>query len=195
MTEREQVTDIAEYVEAELVDELSLSELAAAANRYHSAAETSAHSAIECAWHAGEALNAAKAQCNHGDWLPWLEVNFEGSEATAQRYMKLANAAHVRDLNPGTSIRGALAAIQKENRAAENGSAPSAPASKRKAITDQARAAGWNLHRAIERIERIAADDRFDVQMRKVAPEIRGHLANAIESCQALLNRINNNQE
>ena len=189
------MTEVVEYVTAELVDGLSLSELAASANLYHAKAETSAHSAVECAWHAGQALNAAKARCDHGQWLPWLESNFTGSVDLANKYMRIANSERVLNLEPGTSIRGALAAIQKENRDSRSESAPPTPASKRKAITDQARDAGWNLRKAVERIERIAADDRFDAQMKKVAPEIWGHLVNAIEVCQHVLDRINNNQE
>jgi N6-adenosine-specific RNA methylase IME4 len=113
------VTDI---VKAEMVDGLSLPELASEANRFHLEAESKAQSAVESAWYAGRALIAAKEQLaaenggsSHRFWLPWLQANFNGSEATAQRYMQLANAAHVRDLEAETSIRGALAAIQKEN--------------------------------------------------------------------------------
>lgn len=58
-------------------------------------------------------------------------------------------------------------------------------------ITDQSRDAGWELRRAVERIERIAADGRFNAQIEKVAPHLRGHLTDAITSCQAVLDRIN----
>jgi len=188
-----QVTELSVFIEAELVDGLSLPQLSEVANRYHAEAETSAHSAVEYAWHAGQALIAAKGQCAHGEWLPWLEANFNGSRQTADNYQKLAsNCQHVSNLKPGTSIRGALAAIQKENRASKDELAPSTPAPKRKAITDQARSAGWNLRKAVERIERIAADDRFNAQKEKVAPEIRDHLVNAVEVCQHLIDRINN---
>lgn len=65
---------------------------------------------------------------------------------------------------------------------------PAAP--RRKALTDQARDAGWDLRKAVERLERIAADDRFEGQKEKVTRHLRGHLANAIEVCQDLLDRI-----
>jgi hypothetical protein len=68
--------------------------------------------------------------------------------------------------------------------------APAAP--RRKPITDQARDAGWELRKAVERIERIAADDRFAAQIEKMTPQLRGHLTDAITSCQAVLDRINN---
>lgn len=119
MTEQTTGTEI---IEAELVNGLTLPELASEANRFHLEAESQARSAVESAWYAGRALIAAKAQLaadndgsSHRLWLPWLKDNFNGSEATAQRYMQLANAARVRDLEPETSIRGALSAIQKES--------------------------------------------------------------------------------
>lgn len=64
---------------------------------------------------------------------------------------------------------------------------------KRKPITDAARDAGWDLRKSVERLQRIADDDRFATSTRKVAPHLRGHLTNAIEVCQDLLERINNN--
>lgn len=106
---------MSEIVVAEIIDGLSLPELASEANRFHAEAETKAHSAVESAWLAGKALAAAKEQCKHGEWLPWLDANFNGNASTATRYMQLANHARVHDLEPGTTLRGALAAIQKEN--------------------------------------------------------------------------------
>ncbi|WP_313673252.1 MT-A70 family methyltransferase [Mycolicibacterium sp.] len=107
---------MSEIVVAEIIDGLSLPELASEANRFHAEAETKAQSAVESAWLAGKALIAAKEQCKHGDWLPWLDANFDADERTARRYMVLAsNRTCVSDLDPGTSINGALAAIQKEN--------------------------------------------------------------------------------
>lgn len=104
-----------EIFDGELISGLSLPELASEANRYHADAEMKAQSAVESAWLAGKALIAAKQQCKHGNWLPWLGTNFQGSEATAKRYMMLAaNRSCVSDLEPATSINGALTAIQKE---------------------------------------------------------------------------------
>jgi Protein of unknown function (DUF3102) len=56
-----------------------------------------------------------KEAMGHGEWLPWLTENFEGSERHAQRYIKLyserdkllANPTRVSDL----SLRGALEEI------------------------------------------------------------------------------------
>lgn len=63
---------------------------------------------------------------------------------------------------------------------------------KRRPITDQARDAGWELRKAVERLERIASDDRFAENKEKVTPHLRGHLSNAVEVCQDLLDHITN---
>lgn len=85
---------------------------------------------------------------------------------------------------------GNLSRANVARKAREATGSPSAP--KRKALTDTARDAGWDLRRAVERLERIAADDRFDAHKDQMATHLRGHLNQAIEVCQGLLNRINN---
>lgn len=65
--------------------------------------------------------------------------------------------------------------------------------SRRRPITDQARDAGWDLRRAVERIQRIAQDDRFTPNREQVASHLRSHLSFAIEVCQDLLDRTTNN--
>jgi hypothetical protein len=57
---------------------------------------------------AGEKLNQAKAQMVHGEWLPWLKKNFDLSQVTASKYMRLAETKTTGS-NFG-SIREALAA-------------------------------------------------------------------------------------
>jgi hypothetical protein len=42
---------------------------------------------------AGEMLNEAKGQVPHGSWSRWLTKNFELSQTTAKRYMRLARVA------------------------------------------------------------------------------------------------------
>lgn len=73
------------------------------------AAETNFRSAVQHAIRAGELLIEAKSQLGHGEWLPWLEANFPGSERTAQNYMRMARkSACVADL---PSIRDAIALL------------------------------------------------------------------------------------
>ena len=69
----------------------SLGELAAAINAEHTAAERTARTAIEHARAAGECLLLAKAQVEHGQWLPWLSSNCPALSArTARAYMQLS---------------------------------------------------------------------------------------------------------
>ena len=69
----------------------SLAELAAAINADHAAAERTARKAIEHAKAAGEKLLLAKAQVEHGQWLPWLSAYCPAvAVRTAQAYMRLA---------------------------------------------------------------------------------------------------------
>ncbi len=100
-----------------------LNSIASRINEAHRACEEAAASAVGHAIRAGELLIEAKAEAGHGNWLPWLEQNFEGSEDTAQVYMKLArrkdelpNTEHARDL---TSIRGALRALEPPKESGE----------------------------------------------------------------------------
>ena len=67
-----------------------LTDLAELANREHRACETALQAGLQHALNAGQALTEAKAQCPHGEWLPWLQEHFEGSERTAQAYMRVA---------------------------------------------------------------------------------------------------------
>ncbi|WP_454859075.1 hypothetical protein [Promicromonospora soli] len=65
------------------------------------------------------------------------------------------------------------------------------PANKprRKPLTDAARTAGWDLRRAVERLERIAADDRFAANKTEIAKHWREHLESAVDACEDLLGR------
>jgi uncharacterized protein (UPF0335 family) len=61
----------------------------------------------------------------------------------------------------------------------------------RRALTDTARDAGWELRKAVERIERIREDDRYSRNKEEVATHLRSHLTYVIESCQGLLDDLN----
>ena len=68
----------------------SLDALAARANEAHQSAMRSAREVAEHARAAGEALLAAKARVQHGEWGPWLRKNVKFSERTARVYMEVA---------------------------------------------------------------------------------------------------------
>jgi hypothetical protein len=73
------------------------------------AVERSWRDVVGHAIRAGELLLEAKAAVGHGEWLPWLEANFPGSERTARNYMRLAtNRQHVADL---PTVREAIATL------------------------------------------------------------------------------------
>lgn len=70
--------------------DVSLEAYAREANEAHNEAQESFRSGTEHARRAGRALIKAKAQVAHGGWSRWLADNFDGSERTAQLYMRLA---------------------------------------------------------------------------------------------------------
>lgn len=86
--------------------------LAGRINEYHREVEEALKAGLSRAMEAGELLIEAKAQVDHGEWGAWLSENFEGSERSAQAYMKVARnretletkSAAVADL----TFRGAL---------------------------------------------------------------------------------------
>lgn len=93
-------------------------ELANIANREHGLVSVAAGSMVDHAILAGQALEAAKIQVNHGGWLEWLDANFEGSRQTAADYMRVAaNPDVVRSLHPQRlSINAVLKRIERVNR-------------------------------------------------------------------------------
>ena len=87
--------------------------LAAEINREHEQCEQAFTSAVEHAIRCGELLEEAKAQVQHGEWLPWLADHFAASERTARGYMRLAaNRQRVADLD-APSVRAALAELSE----------------------------------------------------------------------------------
>lgn len=70
--------------------EADLPSIVELANQQHDLAGKAARTAIEHAVVAGRLLVRANIVVKHGEWLPWLKANFNGSARTAQKYMKLA---------------------------------------------------------------------------------------------------------
>ena len=69
---------------------VALSTLAEQINAEHRQAVAALNDGLEHAHRGGELLRQAKAQCPHGGFSEWLRKNFEGSERTAQMYMRIA---------------------------------------------------------------------------------------------------------
>jgi len=87
-----------------------LSGLADTANKEHGLAQQSASGMVQHAIACGVALTEAKSLLAHGEWLPWLKSNFDGSVRTSQAYMQVANTQRVAYLEE-SSLRKVLAAI------------------------------------------------------------------------------------
>ncbi|MEO2013998.1 MAG: DUF5131 family protein [Fuerstiella sp.] len=100
--------------QTELFDSLDLPALASVANEAAQEVEQHAKSAVQKAIIAGRALQAAKDQCAHGEWLPWLGENWEQTRSMASRFMQISNGARVHHLESATSIREALRMIADE---------------------------------------------------------------------------------
>lgn len=61
------------------------------ATRIRALVEVARHCIIEI----GHELIAAKTECAHGEWLPWLRDEFGWSDQTANRYMQVARAFQI----------------------------------------------------------------------------------------------------
>jgi len=70
---------------------------------------------------------------------------------------------------------------------------PAVSAPRRAALPQLVQSAGWDLAKSIDRLQLLAADDRFASHKQEMAPHLRSHLTHAIEVCQDLLDLINNN--
>lgn len=85
--------------------------LAADIRLHHEAVEQSGQSKLEHSIQAGKALNEAKALLKQtgGSWAKWLEINFQFTQRTATKYMKLAiHAQKIGTSGSDRSIRSAL---------------------------------------------------------------------------------------
>jgi hypothetical protein len=77
------------------------------------AADADWQSALGHAIKAGELLIEAKAQVRHGQWLPWLEANFEFTRQTASGYMRAAERKDEMEGSPSISLEAALKSLAK----------------------------------------------------------------------------------
>jgi ParB-like chromosome segregation protein Spo0J len=67
----------------------------------------------------------------------------------------------------------------------------SKPAQQRRTpLPDAAEKAGWEFRRTVERIERLAADDRFPANQERVAAMLQGHIQYALDVLPGLRDRL-----
>jgi hypothetical protein len=70
--------------------------------------------AIDC----GRYLTEIKSRLGHGEWMPWLEANWNHSTVWASQFMKMANYKHAYNLEEASSVREALRMIGEAEEAA-----------------------------------------------------------------------------
>jgi len=168
-----------EIVEAELIGDLD--QLADIANQEHGLALQAYGSTVEHAFRAGQALAEAKKRVIHGEWLPWLEVNFDGSARTAQGYMLVAtNPQRVADLEE-PSLRKALKAIGSDGSEPSNGSDQPAPREKKPAAV---KAVALALHKLAQAAKAFDAIDHR--RLTDYADEVPVWSGNLVESMKAI---------
>lgn len=81
-------------------------------NEEHRQCEEAVGEALKHAINAGEGLAQMKERVPHGTWGRWLRENFEGSERTAQAYVRLYRRRdEIRNGAADLSIRGALSSL------------------------------------------------------------------------------------
>ena len=62
---------------------------------------------------------------------------------------------------------------------------------KRTPLPDLAKDVGWELRRAVEKLERIIDDDRYRANRDAIALHLRPHLNHAASTCQTILDELN----
>jgi hypothetical protein len=101
----------------------SIADLAARIKAEHEAISESVRDSVARAIVAGELLIEAKAQLDHGQWLPWLRTHCGMTARTAQTYMELArldpNAQRVAHLPLRRAVLHLRKLHQREGRAAQ----------------------------------------------------------------------------
>lgn len=149
----------------------------------------------------GLRLIEAKEMLSHGEWLPWLKENVCFSEATAQRYMKVAmefpNPALVRDLG----VRKALALLElppseREGFAEENNVIDMTSRELEKAIRERdearraAEAAKADAQTAEESRAKMESDLKALTEIHRAAQEGEAHAREDLERARAELKEL-----
>lgn len=136
-----------------------------------------------------EARQTLASDAAFGQWFAAQEFGFTQQWArtlrAAAEVEPALRAAVQTQVCTGEGFNFKKVVLQLTTPSAAGNSATRRP--KRGNLADSARSAGWELRRAVERIETIAADDRFTANKEQVAAEWSDHLTNAVKVCQDLL--------
>lgn len=138
----------------------------------------------------GKRLNEAKAQLDHGEWTAWLSEKVEFSEASAQRFMRLAreysNPSPVTDLGPSKALLLlALPENEREDFAAQkhmvNG--------EEKTVSEMSKRELEKVIKERDEAERIAKEHQ------KTAEQLRKELIEAKETAEAARSQLREAKE
>ena len=138
----------------------------------------------------GKRLNEAKAQLDHGEWTAWLSEKVEFSEASAQRFMRLAreysNPSPVTDLGPSKALLLlALPENEREDFAAQkhmvNG--------EEKTVSEMSKRELEKVIKERDEAERIAQEHQ------KTAEQLRKELLEAKETAEAARSELREARE
>jgi hypothetical protein len=85
-------------------------------NEYYRRAEATGRESVRYAAKAGEYLAEVKGRLRHGEWLLWLDRNFDFSERTAQTYLRVAEeyAANPKRVSGLGSVRRVITQSRSE---------------------------------------------------------------------------------
>jgi Protein of unknown function (DUF3102) len=101
---------------AQELERRRLSELTEEVKQEIRRADESWRYAVGHAIRAGELLIEAKRLVKHGEWPPWLEASFSGSDRTARLYMRFAsNRQQIADM---PTVRDAVAMLTEPTQSA-----------------------------------------------------------------------------
>lgn len=138
----------------------------------------------------GKRLNEAKAQLDHGEWTAWLSEKVEFSEASAQRFMRLAreysNPSPVTDLGPSKALLLlALPENEREDFAAQkhmvNG--------EEKTVSEMSKRELEKVIKERDEAERIAQEHQ------KTAEQLRKELLEAKETAETVRSQLREAKE
>ena len=135
-------------------------------------------------------MNEAKAQLDHGEWTAWLSEKVEFSEASAQRFMRLAreysNPSPVTDLGPSKALLLlALPENEREDFAAQkhmvNG--------EEKTVSEMSKRELEKVIKERDEAERIAQEHQ------KTAEQLRKELLEAKETAETVRSQLREAKE
>lgn len=82
------------------------------------------------------------------------------------------------------------AQVRETVRESSNNTKPSTQTPRRKPLPDLIEAATFTLHQTVHALEGLTRDDRFPTYRNEVAPLVRNHLVNTIQTCQKILDQL-----